>query len=138
MILVRTDHPYLRVGCHNHDRGMLVSATGKWLAMMLPLYFSDRWGQNLNDQTTMCHAPSRCCWRAGGMHSMCYRCFLRWHERIEVLLEVMTLEVTVPLTLALDGDATVFAFTMAVELSPEISHSNAGHWRTWCRWHACH
>jgi hypothetical protein len=39
----------------------------------------------------------------------------------------MALEVRAPLELALDGDASVFAFVMAVELSPEIDHSNVGH-----------
>jgi hypothetical protein len=39
---------------------------------------------------------------------------------------VMAHEVTAPLTLALNGDATVFAFTMAVELGPKIGRSDAG------------
>jgi hypothetical protein len=64
---------------------------------------------------------------------MSYKSFLRWCKRAKILLEV-----TVPLALALDGDATVFAYITAVELDPEFSHSDAGHRCMWCRLCACH
>jgi hypothetical protein len=68
---------------------------------------------------------------------MCYRCFSHWHKRAKDLLEVTALKVTTPLTPALDGDVIVFTFATAVELGPEIGRSDAGHWHTWCCWHAC-
>jgi hypothetical protein len=49
----------------------------------------------------------------------------------------LPLEVTTPLTLALDVDVTVFAFTTAVELSPEIGRSDTGHQHRRSCWHAC-
>jgi hypothetical protein len=38
-------------------------------------------------------------------------------ERVKLPLEVMTLDVAVPLTLALDGDVAIFAIMTAVELT---------------------
>jgi hypothetical protein len=40
----------------------------------------------------------------------------------------------VPLVLALDGDAAVFTFVMAVELGLQIGHNDDGHQHTWHRW----
>jgi hypothetical protein len=68
------------------------------------------------------------------MRGTCHRCLFCRHKRAKILLEVVTLEVPAPLALALDGDATIFAFVMMVELGPEISHSEAGHKHTWCTW----
>jgi hypothetical protein len=92
---------------------------------VFPDHHAEVWGK--------CHAPSRCYWRVGGVRNTCYKCFSHRRKRSEVL-EVTTLEVTVPLALVLDGDATIFAFTTMVELGPEIGHSNAGHRHTWHRW----
>jgi hypothetical protein len=40
--------------------------------------------------------------------------------RVELSLDIATLDVTPPLTLALDGDTTIFAITIGVELGPEV------------------
>jgi hypothetical protein len=42
-----------------------------------------------------------------------------------------------PLTLTLNGDAAIFEIMMAVELSPEVSHSDNCHWYTRRGWHVC-
>jgi hypothetical protein len=65
------------------------------------------------------------------VHSTCYRCFPCWHEGVKILLTVKTLEVMAPLALVLNGDVTIFTFTMAVELSPKMGCSNVGHWHAW-------
>jgi hypothetical protein len=46
-------------------------------------------------------------------------------ERIEILFEVTTLHVVAPLTLALDGNATVFPIATAVKLSPKVNRCDA-------------
>jgi hypothetical protein len=63
--------------------------------------------------------------------------FLRRCERVELPLEVATLDVVVPLTLTLDGDAAIFASTTVVELGLEVSHSDARCWYTQRGWRMC-
>jgi hypothetical protein len=45
---------------------------------------------------------------------MCCGCFSSWHEKVELLLEVTTLNVAAPLTLVLYGDAAVCAIATVV------------------------
>jgi hypothetical protein len=58
-------------------------------------------------------------------------------ERIELPLEVTTLDVAAPLALTLDGDVAIFNIMTAVEFSPEVSHSDACCWYTQRGWRAC-
>jgi hypothetical protein len=55
------------------------------------------------------------------------------HERVELPLEVTTLNVAVPLALALNGNVVVFTIMIAVELG----HSDACRWYTRHHWRAC-
>jgi hypothetical protein len=55
------------------------------------------------------------------------------HERVELPLEVTTLNVAVPLALALNGNVVVFTIMIAVELG----HSDACRWYTRHHWCAC-
>jgi hypothetical protein len=68
--------------------------------------------------------------------STCSRRSLCQRERVELSLEVTTLDVAVPLALALNGDAAMFPITTAVEFSPEVDHSDTCHWYMWHRWGA--
>jgi hypothetical protein len=47
--------------------------------------------------------------------------------QVEVSLEVATLDVSMPLTVALDGGATVLPTSTAVDLLPEVHSLVAGH-----------
>jgi hypothetical protein len=60
---------------------------------------------------------------------VCCRRFSHWCERVELPLEVTTLDVAAPLTLALYGDAVVFTVKPAVETS-YVPHQDAFviHW----------
>jgi hypothetical protein len=60
-----------------------------------------------------------------GACSACYRRFLHRCERVELPLEVTTLDVAPPLMLVQYGDVTVFTITMAVEFVSEVSRSDA-------------
>jgi hypothetical protein len=63
--------------------------------------------------------------------------------RVKISFEVTTLHITVPLTLALNGNATIFPIAMAVKLSSEVSRCNGRYRHTWSsrrvssRWHMC-
>jgi hypothetical protein len=52
--------------------------------------------------------------------------------RVELPLEVITLDVVSPLVLTLDGDMAIFAIATVVEYGPEVSRSDA------CRWYTGH
>jgi hypothetical protein len=60
---------------------------------------------------------------------MCNLACTRWCMQVEVFLEVVTLDVSTPLTVALDGGATVLPTSTAVDLLPEVHRSVAGHQR---------
>jgi hypothetical protein len=59
----------------------------------------------------------------------CMRSLTRtcWCMQVEVSLEVATLDVSTPLTVALDCGATILPTSMVVELLPEVRCSVAGH-----------
>jgi hypothetical protein len=47
--------------------------------------------------------------------------------QVEVSLEVVTLNISTPLTVVLDGGATIFPTSMAVYFLPEVRRLVAGH-----------
>jgi hypothetical protein len=47
--------------------------------------------------------------------------------QVEVFLEVATLDISMPLMVALDGGAVVFITTVAVDFLPEVHHCVACH-----------
>jgi hypothetical protein len=53
--------------------------------------------------------------------------------QIEVFLEVAILDISMPLTVALDGGVTVFPTSTAVDFLPEVYHRVAGHRRVMLR-----
>jgi hypothetical protein len=55
-----------------------------------------------------------------GLRSMCYRHFSRQRKRVELPFEVTPLDVTTPLTLVLDGGATIFSRAATLEFGPQI------------------
>jgi hypothetical protein len=65
--------------------------------------------------------------------------------QVEAFLEVATLDISVPLTVVLDGGATIFPASTAVDFFPEVHRRVAGHWcvvlrrqmRTWQHRGAC-
>jgi hypothetical protein len=50
-----------------------------------------------------------------------------WCMQVEVFLEVATLDISTSLTVALNGGATVFPTSMAVDFLPEVRRLIAGH-----------
>jgi hypothetical protein len=64
---------------------------------------------------------------------MCDLARTRWCMQVEVSLEVATLDVSAPLTVALDGGATVLPTSMMVDLLPEVRRLVAGHRRAMLR-----
>jgi hypothetical protein len=60
---------------------------------------------------------------------MCSLVRSRWCMQVEVIFEVAVLDVSAPLTVALDGGATVLPTSTAVDLLPEVHRSVAGHQR---------
>jgi hypothetical protein len=111
------------------------------VGLTVPSYFSGRWGQNLCGQTTI-----RKC-GASAMHSPkipeelggCGTCATRppthWYMSVEVFLEVATLDILMPLMMALDGGATVFPTTTTVDFLPEVCRRVARHrWAMLHRW----
>jgi hypothetical protein len=48
---------------------------------------------------------------------------------VKIFLEVVALDILMPLALALDGDAVVFRTVMVVDFSPDVSHRID---RNWC------
>jgi hypothetical protein len=83
------------------------------------------------------HAPSQNSMGTRGMHSACCRCSLRQCERVELPLEVMTLDVVAPLVQTLDGDVTIFPIPTVGEFVLEVGCSYTCHWYTWCCWGTC-
>jgi hypothetical protein len=73
---------------------------------------------------------------------MCDLARTHWCMRVEVFLEVATLDILTPLVVVLDGGATVFPTSMVVDFLPEVHRFVAGHrravlrrWaRTWQHW----
>jgi hypothetical protein len=49
--------------------------------------------------------------------------------QVEVFLEVATLDISTPLTVALDGGATIFPTSTVVDFLPKVRHLVAGHRR---------
>jgi hypothetical protein len=71
---------------------------------------------------------------------MCSLVRTHWCMQVEVSLEVVTLDVSTPLAVALDGGATALPTSTAVDLLPEVRCPIAGHRRVvlrrWARtWH---
>jgi hypothetical protein len=60
---------------------------------------------------------------------MCDMACTRWCMQVEVYLEVATLDVSMPLAVALDGGPTVLPTSTVVDLLPEVCHLVAGHRR---------
>jgi hypothetical protein len=77
---------------------------------------------------------------------MCDLARTHWCMRVEVFLEVATLDILTPLVVVLDGGATVFPTSMVVDFLPEVHRFVAGHrrtvlrrWaRTWQHWGRLH
>jgi hypothetical protein len=61
------------------------------------------------------------------MHGVWHKHFSCRCERVELPLEVTTLDVVTPLALTLDDDAAIFAIMTAVEFGPEVSRSDSCH-----------
>jgi hypothetical protein len=45
---------------------------------------------------------------------------------------IVTLEIAMPLVMALDGDVTILTQAAALEFGPEVGRSNTHHQHTWC------
>jgi hypothetical protein len=60
-----------------------------------------------------------------------------WCMQVEVFLEVATLDISTPLVVALDGNATVFPTSTVVDFLPEVRRRVAGHRRAVLRRRAC-
>jgi hypothetical protein len=60
-----------------------------------------------------------------------------WCMQVEVSLEVATLDISTPLAVVLDGGATVFLTSTAVDFLPEVCRLVAGHWRAVLHRRAC-
>jgi hypothetical protein len=59
--------------------------------------------------------------------------------QVKVSLEVLTLDISMPLMVALDGGATAFPTSTAVDILPEVCHLVASHrcmvlHRRMCTW----
>jgi hypothetical protein len=52
-----------------------------------------------------------------------------WCKQVKVSLEVATLDISMPLTVALDGGATIFPTPTVVDFLPEVRRLVAGHRR---------
>jgi hypothetical protein len=61
---------------------------------------------------------------------MCDLVCSHWCMHVEVFLDVATLDISMPLAVVLDGGATIFPTSTAVDFLPEIRHHVASH-------HAC-
>jgi hypothetical protein len=68
---------------------------------------------------------------------MCDLARTHWCMQVEVSLEVATLDISTPLTVALDGGATVFPTSTTVDFLPEVRRLVAGHRRTVLRRRTC-
>jgi hypothetical protein len=56
---------------------------------------------------------------------------------VEVFFEVVTLDISPPLAVALDGGTVVFPTTTMIDFFPEVRHCVAHHWYTALCWWAC-
>jgi hypothetical protein len=68
---------------------------------------------------------------------MCNLACTSWCMQVKVSFEVVTLDVSMPLVVALDGGATVLPTSTVVDLLPEVRRLVAGHRRVVLCWHAC-
>jgi hypothetical protein len=76
-----------------------------------------------------CHAPTHTPWRARGVRSTCHRSSDR--------STIVTLEVAMPLAVALDGDGAVLTQASALEVGPKVYRSDAHRQHMQRGWHAC-
>jgi hypothetical protein len=53
---------------------------------------------------------------------------MRWCMCVKVFLEVATLDISLPLTVAPDGGVAVFPTTTVVDFFPKVRHRVAHHW----------
>jgi hypothetical protein len=60
---------------------------------------------------------------------MCALARTHWCMQVEVSLEVATLDISMPLTVALDGGATALPTSTVVDFLPEVRYPVAGHRR---------
>jgi hypothetical protein len=60
---------------------------------------------------------------------MCSLAHTHWCMQVEVSLKVVSLDVSMPLVVVLDGGATVLPTSTAVDLLSEVHHPVASHWR---------
>jgi hypothetical protein len=60
---------------------------------------------------------------------MCDLARTHWRMQVEVSLEVATLDISMPLVVVLDDDATVFPTSTAVDFLPEVCRLVAGYRR---------
>jgi hypothetical protein len=67
---------------------------------------------------------------------MCDLARTHWCMQVEVSLEVATLDISTSLAIALDGGATVFPTSTAVDFLPEVRRLVVGHRRAVLRWRA--
>jgi hypothetical protein len=65
---------------------------------------------------------------------MCDLARTHWCMQVEVSLEVVTLNVSTPLTVALDGGASVLPTSTVVDFLPEVRRLVAGHRCVVLRW----
>jgi hypothetical protein len=68
---------------------------------------------------------------------MCDLARTHWCMQVEVSLEVVTLDVSTPLTVALDGGMIVLPTSTAVDFLPKVRRLVPSHWRAVLRWWAC-
>jgi hypothetical protein len=80
-------------------------------------------------------------WRARGSHSTHRGCLSCWRKRFKISLEVAALDVAMPFTVVLNGDATILAPVVADDLV-EIDRHNAWQYvrliRHASRWRCAH
>jgi hypothetical protein len=60
---------------------------------------------------------------------MCDLACTHWCMQVKVSLEVATLDISTPLAVTLDGGATVFPTSTAVDFLPEVCRLVVGHRR---------
>jgi hypothetical protein len=68
---------------------------------------------------------------------MCDLAPTHWCMQVEVFLEVVTLDISMTLVVALDSGATVFPTSVVVDFLPEVHRHVACHRRAMLRRRAC-
>jgi hypothetical protein len=77
----------------------------------------DRGGVNLQEQ---------------GARVICLTCGwtpTRWRVRVKIFFKIATLDISMPLAPALDGDSAIFPTAVTVDFSPEVGLRVTCHWR---------